>query len=146
MKPLYLCLLIFLLPAGGCNKRVELPNLSGQWKWVELDWTFGGRWGVIYPGNDSTVLIQFNAVARTYQVEVNGQTTLTGVYTPAAATPGNNNDSSVNISNPRNYSFADGWVISGIQQVSVRNDTLSLQQYELNPAGVASNFKFIPWP
>ena len=146
VRPLLLCLLSLLLLAGACTKRVQLPNLSGQWKWVALDWEFGPGSGIIYPGKDSTVLIRFNPSTLTYLVEVNGQTTLTASYGPAIATPVMNTDSSVDILNPRNYSFADGWVISGDQQVSIRNDTLSLFQQELNPAGIASKFKFIPWP
>jgi len=135
------------LVSGECSKQAPIhrsPTLYGQWKWVELDWTFGPGTGITYPGPDSTVILQLDS--STYSILVNGQIRQTGACLLSTSAFGGNTDSTLDVSDPGNYSFARGWVISGNQQLLIQNDILSLTQYSLNPAGTATVFKFTPYP
>jgi hypothetical protein len=97
-----------------------------------------------YPGPDSTVILQLDS--STYSILVNGRTRQTGACLLITGTGGGNIDSALNVSNPGNYSFAGTWAISGIQQLLIQNDTLSLTQIGSNPGGTASVCKFTPYP
>jgi hypothetical protein len=149
VKSLLLFLLSLLLVSGECSKQANThrpPILYGQWKWVELDWSFGPGTGIIYPGQDSTFILTFDSSGSTYSIQVNGRTTSTGTYLPDIALSGNSADSTLDFINSSDYSFAGAWAINGSQRLLIQNDTLSLTQVGSNPGGTASVFKFIPYP
>jgi hypothetical protein len=147
VKSILLFLLSLLLVSGECSKQAPAhrpPTLYGQWKWVELDWSVGPGGGIIRPPSASTVILQIDS--STYSILVNGQTGQTGACLLSTAAVAGNTDSTLDFSNPGNYSFAGGWAINGDQQLLIQNDTLSLTQIGSNPGGTASVFQFIPYP
>ncbi len=152
MKPLPLYLFLCFLTAADCHKGNAThrpPNLYGQWRWVETDWTFGAGSGVVHPALfDSTVLLQLNS-NDSYSVLINGKTTVSDtdifVYNPDCTEPVC--DTFMTFYGPQSYGNVNQFAVLGVYVLHIRYDTLIMNSDDPpNPGGTSTTLKFIAYP